>query len=343
MQGWLKDSQVHTSGTLMMDFLVIIVGGCISFGVVYGVIPPLISVLKKRGMHVRDVNKKSKTMVARPGGPAILAGILCGITTLYLGTGQWAILATMPTIGAACVIGYIDDLRVMPGWFKPALLVVAAMPLILFGQYSTDLEFPLFGTVNIPILYLGVILVIIPIMGNTINSIDVVNGVASGYMTMAGVVVAIVLALLGRWEAFGLSVILVGASLAFYRYHRLPSRIFPGDSGALILGATYGCIAIYGGVEVVAAVALLPAIANSFFFLYSVKRVVEHRQIKRSPVYHDDDMMLHDTGDPQAPITLVRLILRNGPQSEGGVARQILKLGVFAAFLAILSGIMMIV
>lgn len=327
----------------MMDFLTIIVGGCISFGVVYGITPPLISILKKRCMHVPDVNKKDKTMVVRPGGPAILAGIICGIIVLYLGTDQLAILLTIPTIVMAHIVGYVDDLRVMPGWFKPTLLVVAAIPLVLFGHYSTDLEFPLFGTVSISILYLGIILVMIPIMGNTVNSIDVVNGVASGYMIIAGVAVALVLAFLGRWDAFGMCMVLVGASLAFYKYHRIPSRIFPGDSGALALGATYGCIAIYGGVEVVAAVALLPAIANSFFFLYSVRRVVEHRQIKSSPVYHDDEMMLHDTGDPQAPITLVRLILRNGPQSEGGVARQILKLGVFAAILAIISGIMMIV
>ncbi len=325
------------------DFLTIIVGGCISFGIVYGITPPLISILNKRSMHVPDVNKKDNIMVARPGGPAILAGIIGGIIALYLGTGQLAVLATIPTIVMACIIGYVDDLKVMPGWFKPALLVVAAIPLVLFGQYSTDLEFPLFGTVNIPILYIGVILVMMPIMGNTVNSIDVMNGVASGYMIIAGVAVAIILALLGRWEAFGLCIILVAASLAFYKYHRMPSRIFPGDSGVLVLGVTYGCVAIYGGVEVVAAVALLPAIANSFFFLYSVRRIVEHRQIKRSPVYRDDDMVLHDTGDPQAPITLVRLILRQGPLSEGGVVRQILKLSVFAAILAIISGIMMMI
>ena len=243
-------------------------------------VPPLVSYLERRRMCVADVNKKGDVAVARPGGPAILAGMAAGTLILAAGTGQWSLAAAIATVAAACAVGYVDDRRVMPGWFKPALLVAAAVPLIIFGEYGTDMEFPPFGTVSIPVLYLGVILVIIPITGNTINSIDVMNGVASGYMAIAGGAVAAVLAMLGRWEAFGLCIILVGASLAFYRYHRIPSRIFPGDSGALALGAMYGCVAIYGGVEVAAAVALLPAVANSFFFLYSVRRIVEHRQVR---------------------------------------------------------------
>lgn len=46
-------------------------------------------------------------------------------------------------------------------------------------------------------------------------------------------------------------------SLAFYIYHKIPSKIFPGDSGALTLGAFYGTIAIVGGVEIIAAVSFV--------------------------------------------------------------------------------------
>ena len=41
--------------------------------------------------------------------------------------------------------------------------------------------------------------------------------------------------------------------------------------------------------EIIAAVALLPAVINSFLFLSSVKKMVEHRQIKEKPVEHTDD------------------------------------------------------
>ena len=60
------------------------------------------------------------------------------------------ILAILITTSAAFAIGYVDDRKVMGGWFKPATLAIAAIPIILLGAYDTDLAFPLFGTVQIP-------------------------------------------------------------------------------------------------------------------------------------------------------------------------------------------------
>ena len=43
----------------------------------------------------------------------------------------------------------------MGGWFKPVTLAIAALPIIFLGAYDSDLAFPLFGDVQIPLLYLG--------------------------------------------------------------------------------------------------------------------------------------------------------------------------------------------
>jgi UDP-N-acetylglucosamine--dolichyl-phosphate N-acetylglucosaminephosphotransferase len=130
-------------------------------------------------------------------------------------------------------------------------------------------------------------------------------------------------------------------SLAFYKYHKIPSKIFPGDSGALTMGAMYGAISIVGHVEIIAAVALLPSIINSFLFLSSMKRIVEHRQIKGKPVEHTEDFKLKATSDKTAPVTLVRLILAGGPLSEKQVGYAIFKLAIFSGILAIITAIMM--
>ena len=130
------------------------------------------------------------------------------------------------------------------------------------------------------------------------------------------------------------------ASLAFYKYHKFPSRIFPGDSGAVMFGATYGVIAIVGGVEVIAAIAILPAIINSFLFLSSVKKVVEHREIK-NPTSHTDDFKLKSIDDNHAPITLVRLLIARKPLSEKQICNQVLKLATFSGILAIITAFMM--
>ncbi len=211
----------------------------------------------------------------------------------------------------------------------------------MLGAYDSNLAFPLFGEVKIPLLYLAIIFVMIPVTGNTINSIDVLNGVASGFMIIASFSLTICLFIIQNYEIAIASLPLGFVSLAFYKYHKFPSKIFPGDSGALTFGAMYGVIAIVGGIEIIAAIALLPAVINSFLFLSSMKRIVDHRQIKEKPVEITDDFKLKATLEKKAPITLVRLILAGGPLSEKQVCYTIFKLAIFSGILAIISAIMM--
>ena len=327
----------------MIDLLIPAIISCaIAFLVVYVMIPPLIKFLEKRNLAVKDVNKKENVMVVRPGGPSIIAGIIVSEIVLYAFLQMNEILAIIITTSTAFLIGYVDDRKVLGGWFKPIALAIAAIPIIALGAYDTDLAFPLFGTVQIPVLYLVLIIFMIPITGNTINSIDVLNGVASGFMVIASFSLSICLFILQNYEIAIVSLPLGFVSLAFYKYHKIPSKIFPGDSGALTLGAMYGAIAIVGGVEIIAAVALLPAVINSFLFLSSVKRIVEHRQIKGKPVEHTDDLRLKATNDKTAPVTLVRLILAGGgPLSEKQVGFAIFKLAIFSGILAIITAFMM--
>jgi len=313
----------------------------VAFFVVFLTIPPLIKFLEKRNLAVKDMNKKEDVMVVRPGGPSIVAGIIVSEITLYAFLQMNEILAIIITTTAAFAIGYVDDKKVMGGWFKPVALAIAAIPIIVLGAYDSDLAFPIFGTVQIPVLYLALIIFMIPITGNTINSIDVLNGVASGFMVIASFSLSLCLFILQNYEIAIVSLPLGFVSLAFYKYHKIPSKIFPGDSGALTLGAMYGAIAIVGGVEIIAAVALLPAVINSFLFLSSVKRIVEHRQVKGKPVEHTDDFRLKATDDKTAPVTLVRLILAGGPLSEKQVGYAIFKLAIFSGILAVITAFLM--
>ena len=313
----------------------------IAFFVVYAITPSLIKWLEKKSLCVKDFNKTGEVMVARPGGISIIIGILAAELVLYVFMPLNEILAIIITTSAAFIVGLIDDRKVMGGWFKPVALAISAAPIKFFGAYDSDLTFPLFGDVQIPALYLAIVVVMIPITGNTINSIDVLNGVASGFMTIASFALTISLVIIQNYEIAIVSLPLAFVSLAFYKFHKYPSRIFPGDSGALTLGAMYGAIAIVGGVEIVAAIALLPAVINSFLFLSSMKRIVEHREIKAKPVTHTDDFKLKATSEKDAPITLVRLILAGGPLSEKQVGFTIFRLAIFSGILAVISAFMM--
>lgn len=324
------------------EIIAAVVTSVIAFFVVYLATPFLIKDLEKRNQVVKDYHRKGGAMVARPGGPSIIAGILASEFSLLVFFPTNEIIAIIVSTSIACIVGLIDDKKTMGGWFKPIALGVAAIPIILLGAYDSDLAFPLFGEVKIPLLYLAIIFVIIPVTGNTINSIDVLNGAASGFMTIAGFSLTICLFIIQNYEIAIASLPLGFVSLAFYKYHKFPSKIFPGDSGALTLGVMYGAIAIVGGVEIVATVALLPAVINSFLFLSSMKRIVEHREIKAKPVELTENFKLKATSEKKAPVTLVRLIVAGRPLSEKEVVQVIFKLAVFSGILAIISAVLMV-
>jgi len=317
-----------------------IIAIAVAFFSVYGLTPIIIRALEKRNITVIDVNKKEKTMVARPGGLSIIVGIESALIILYIFYPMSEILAVILTTFFAFLVGIIDDKKTMGGWFKPLALAFCAAPILLLGAYDSNLDFPLFGSVKIPLLYMALVVFMIPIMGNTINSIDVLNGVASGFVTIASFALSICLFILQNYEVGIACLCLAFTALAFYKYHKFPSKIFPGDSGAITFGAAYGGIAIIGGVEVIAAIAILPAIINSFLFLSSVKKIVEHREIK-NPVTHTDDWKLKSTNETRAPITLVRLLIAKKPLSEKQIGTEIFKLAIFSGILAIITAFMM--
>ena len=325
----------------MFDQIVpIVLISSVAFFSVYVITPFLIHILEKRNLTVKDYHRKGGAMIPRPGGPSILIGIIASEITLYVFIPTTAIITIIITTSLAFVVGIIDDRWTFGGWFKPLALAASATPIIFLGAYDSNLAFPLFGSFKIPALYLALIIFIIPITGNTINSIDVLNGIASGFMTIASFALTVSLFIMQHYEIAIASLPLGFVSLAFYKYHKFPSKIFPGDSGALTLGAMYGVIAILGHVEIVAAIALLPAVINSFLFLSSVKRIVEHRQIK-NPTTITPDFKLMATNDKDAPVTLLRLILAAGPMTEKQTVLVIFKLALFSASLAIITAFMM--
>src|ERR671923_264543 len=92
-----------------------------------------------------------------------------------------------------------------------------------------------------------------------------------------------------------------------------------------------------GMAEIIGVIALLPAVMNSFLFLSSVKRIVEHRQVKSRPTVLTEDFKLAASSESSAPITLLRLILTGGPLSETKIVDQIFVLAAFSAVLSFVS------
>lgn len=300
----------------------------------------LITFLAARTKTVEDYYKPGKPQVPRPGGPAIIIGIVSGEAILYALTNNSGVLAVALVTVIAGSVGLIDDLRTLGGLAKPAALVLATLPILLLpGAYDFHLALPLFTPVRLPIVYPLLILIAIPVTANTLNTIDVLNGVASGFTFIATLPLLFGLFIKGNHQVAAATLPLLAAALAFYYFHRYPSKIFLGDSGSLALGAGYGALAVTGGAEVVAIIAILPAILNSFFFLSSVRRLVEHREVKAKPTMLGEDFRISASRDRAAPVTLMRLLVADGPLSEKEIAFAIFKLTAFSAILALVTAV----
>lgn len=308
----------------------------VSFLIVYFITPAFIEYLTRKGRVVIDYHKPGKPMVPRPAGPVLLIGIVISEIILYFLILDVKIISVLLTTIIAFIIGYIDDLKTMPGWFKPAALILAAIPIIVLGTHGNYLGL-IFDSAFIPILYILLILSIIPIVGNTINSIDVFNGVATGFIIITMIPLLVAVVLFSNTNVFLIGLPLLFGCIAMYQYHKFPSKIFLGDSGTLLLGSMYAALSIVGNSEIIGVIALLPAVMNSFLFLSSVKKIVEHRQVKTRPVTICDDFRLMASKDKSAPATLVRLILARGPLSEQEIITRIFILATFSSILAIIS------
>jgi UDP-N-acetylglucosamine--dolichyl-phosphate N-acetylglucosaminephosphotransferase len=133
---------------------------------------------------------------------------------------------------------------------------------------------------------------------------------------------------------------LVAVALGFLIFNKYPSRAFDGDSGSLLFGAMYAGLAVTGGVEMAAMIAVVPAILNSFYTLSSVRGFVERRRMESRPTYIGDDGRLHATPDTSAPNTLVRLILLAGPLFENELVRSITVLTAVSCLLSAATSIL---
>lgn len=321
----------------LLDIIIYaIIVSAVSFLSIFLITPAFIKYLNKKGKVVVDYHKPGKPNVPRPAGPVLLIGLVISEITLYFLILDVKIISVLLTTIIAFIVGYIDDVKTMPGWFKPAALILAAIPIIILGSHGDYLGL-IFDSAFIPILYILLILSIIPIVGNTINSIDVFNGVASGFIIITMIPLLVSVILFGSTNVFLMGLPLLFGSIAIYQYHKFPSKIFLGDSGTLLLGSMYASLSIVGNSEIIGVIALLPAVMNSFLFLSSVKKIVEHRQVKTRPVAVCDDFRLMASKDSSAPATLVRLILARGPLTEQEIIRRIFILGTFSSILAFIS------
>jgi len=308
--------------------------------------PKFAKYLVTSGRVSNDVHKQPPTKVPEPVGPILFLGAFAGEIFAYFAFGSFVPLAVIGSATVAFAVGLADDLFVLGGKMKPLLLLLAAAPLVV-GEllqstlYQSHLIFPLLGYIGEHYsIYALLVIVAFPVVTNAFNMMDSFNGEISGFTLIAtsALLFGVVLHAISD-SSFSLARVaavlpLLAISAGFFVFNRYPSKAFDGDSGSLMFGAMFASLAITGGVEIAAIIAIIPAILNSFYTLSSAGGFVERRKMAARPTRLGEDGMMHASLEPSSPNTLVRLILLDGPLGERDLVKTIYYLTAIACLLS---------
>jgi UDP-GlcNAc:undecaprenyl-phosphate GlcNAc-1-phosphate transferase len=206
------------------------------------VTPVAIVTAKRLGIVDQPGELKPQTEpVPYLGGIAVFTGLIVGVVT-----GRASVL--LPLTAALC-LGLTDDVTDLPAGLRlvcqlgVGALVVVTLPLHLPGAP---------GAVAV--------IVVTPLVINGVNLIDGLDMLAAGVIAVAAAGFAAVLHGPGRPFSIALCAALVG----FLLYNRPPARIYLGDGGSYLLGASLAVLLAYSwgpGVPTAVGVAALALVA----------------------------------------------------------------------------------
>ncbi|MFB0561699.1 MAG: hypothetical protein ACETWM_10870 [Candidatus Lokiarchaeia archaeon] len=297
-----------------------------------------------------DVHKLHKPEIPEMGGVAILISIVLSITLAIIlfedNLIRLRLLAFLLTVTASGVVGIVDDLKRLGAYTKTLLTVIAALPLLIIHFFYpilvTSPRFPFIGRTRLTILYPLYVPANVAVCSNTVNMLDILNGVMPGTTTITFGAMLCCSVLLDSKLGIIISVIMLGVMIAYYRFNKYPAKVFSGDVGSFTVGAAIGALAIVGELEVVTVIALIPFIMNSFYMLTSLGKFMEYRRVKEPATIVLPDGRIAASKDSKAPIPLIRMILARGPLTEPEIVKGFYLLSFFSALLAVLTAVLMV-
>ena len=306
-------------------YVIAIVCGILSFLATRIVMPKIIKKMKEADIVGKDIHKSWKPVVAEMGGFGILFGFTLG---MFSGIYMHEILAfplviVLVVILLVGMIGILDDLLALSSRDKFLLLFIAGLPLIWAAPS------------NVGLLYLITIPIALSIGSNLTNMLAGLNGIESGLGVISMTSLTIACIILGKYDVTIISMSMLGALIAFLYYNRYPAKIFPGDTGTLIIGAAVVCIAFIGRVKLIALIILMPNIIDAALKFYSAG-VMNRQQQKPTQVNDEGKLVRPEQGFK----SLIRLVLRR-PIAEKDAVKIIWGIGIIFGVLGILVALTM--
>lgn len=310
----------------------------ISFILTLILTPLVMKLMWKIGKRAYDIHKPNKPMIPDMGGVAVILSTTIVIILLFLIKGiNTKLLATLVAALFAGFVGLIDDI-VNLGKYKPLYVLPAVIPFYILNAYNPRPPLPLIPKTRLTIIYPILLPLAIAVPANAVNMLDAFNGITP--LTMIPVFLALSISSILNNRGIEIPALIIACSLlAFLYYNKYPAKTFMGNAGDMFIGGIAGALMVAGSLEVVGITAMMPHIINGFQTLASLRGLAERREVPR-PTVIEPDGKLKVSDNLRAPITLVSLLLLDGPMKEKEIISEIFKLSLFSFILAIITGVL---
>ncbi len=263
----------------------------------------------------RDDRRVHKEPLPRWGGIAIYLGIVAALAAVLpfafpLGSPYPAYLIGIALIGAVLVlVGALDDLYQYSAKIQLLLLLGAGVGVQFFASRFGVVQIKSFGIPltheHISLAYLAIPLtaIYIFVITKTMDTIDGVDGLASGIATIAATTLVIIAvyteghvagATRGEQPRIAIAAAAIaGASLGFLRHNYNPATIIMGTGGAYILGFMLACLSIVGAFKTAATIAMIIPVCVFGVPLIDAAQVVIRRKLSGVPITQADKRHVH--------------------------------------------------
>ena len=252
----------------------------------------------------RDDRRIHKEPLPRWGGLAIFAGILVSILVIFpIRTTRYPIpLIGIEIISAGLVLfGLFDDIKEFSARLQLVALLGAGLLVQLFhGRYGQSVQIHTLGIPGSehflqlpPVLSMIVTSIYIFVITKTMDTIDGVDGLASGIATVCATTLAIIAWYMRQPPIALAAAAVAGASLGFLRHNYNPAKIIMGTGGAYVLGFTLACLSIVGALKTAVMVSVFVPMLAFGVPIFDAFFVIIRRILSGTPITKPDKRHLH--------------------------------------------------
>lgn len=282
---------------------------------------PVISRLAKRYRLVDPPGprKVHQAPIPRIGGIAFIVPTLALVLPLFFldnGIGrsfreagaEFTVLLVAATL--MFVIGFIDDLRSVPGYIKLACLVAASLLVCASGatlrSFSVGTWFEIHtGVAAWPLTVLWITAITV-----CMNFVDGLDGLAAGIAAMVCGTIGLLAFLTDQAAMVVLMLALLGSVVGFLFFNFYPAKIFMGDGGSMFLGFMIGASSIVCQTKTSTIVGLaLPFLVLGVPIFDTGFTILRRRVLERRSMFAPDRKHLHhlllDLGLCQRTVAIV--------------------------------------